>query len=382
MSEARLLALSAVSPARPVDGYALRVQRLLEELASEWSIALISPRGEGDVKGVEEWRPVPQRPGELRAIPLHDEHDDRVVEELRKAIDDWRPEAVLLWPCTEHVAFMERPLPPTLVDRIDCSTLTFWRELRKAQGPLQFASRLHDVVGSARYERRIVRSVAATVVVGPDDARWLERISGRPVGIVPNGVALARAAEPSDEAPQPTVAFTGVLNYGPNVTAALFLARSIWPLVRARLPEAQLWIAGRNPTAELTALSGRDGIEICPAVPDMAALLRRAWLAAAPMQSGAGIKNKVLEAWAVGRAVVLSPLAANGLELDAESARWMAASAPEAADRIVHLLRSPEERARAGAHARSVAAAHHSWRDAALRISAQLRALRATPARS
>jgi glycosyltransferase involved in cell wall biosynthesis len=384
MAGARLLALSAVSPGRPLDGYALRVQKLLDELASEWSIALIAPRGEGELRGVAQWRPVPARPGDVRAIPLHDEYDARLCAEVRRAAADWRPDALLLWPSTEHVALAAPELPPALVDRIDCSTLMLWRDLRSANadGARRLASRLHDLACSARYERRVVRSVAATMVVGRDDARWLARIAGRPVDVVPNGVTLARAAQAGDEAPRPTVAFTGVLNYGPNVTAALFLARSIWPRVRARLPEAQLWIAGRNPTSEVMALAGRDGIQVCPAVPDMAALLRSAWLAAAPMQSGAGIKNKVLEAWAVGRVVVLSPLAANGLGLDAEASRWIATSAAEAAEKIVHLLSSPEERARAGAHARSVAALQHSWRDAALRISARLRELRAAPASS
>src|SRR5262249_31625087 len=160
---------------------------------------------------------------------------------------------------------------------------------------------------------------------------------GRRVEVIPNGVAL-RSASPQDEAARPTVAFTGVLSYPPNVSAMLFLAREIWPRVRSTVAGAELVLAGREPAPEISALHGRDGLRLCPDVPDMAAVLRSAWVAAAPMLSGSGIKNKVLEAWAVGRPTVISPLAANGLELDGEAAAWVARDAPEAAEKIARLL--------------------------------------------
>jgi glycosyltransferase involved in cell wall biosynthesis len=192
------------------------------------------------------------------------------------------------------------------------------------------------------------------------------------VQVVPNGVVLGAPARAGDEDPLPTVAFTGVLSYEPNVIAALHLADAIWPRVRARVPDARLVLAGRGPGPEILALASRAGIEVQADVPDMAAVLRRAWLAVAPMRSGAGIKNKILEAWAVGRPVVLSPLAANGLQLDAEASRWIAAEPDAAAERIAELLGSSELRRRTGAHLHALAAEHHSWGGAARKLSACL----------
>ena len=84
------------------------------------------------------------------------------------------------------------------------------------------------------------------------------------------------------------------------------------------MPDARFVIAGRNPTAEVQQLADRPGVEVLGEVPDMSAVLKQAWVAVAPMRTGAGIKNKVLEAWAVGTPVVMSAAAANGLSLDAD----------------------------------------------------------------
>jgi glycosyltransferase involved in cell wall biosynthesis len=365
--------VSAVSPVNLRDGYALRVHHLLRELSREWSIALLAPPGAGPVPSVARSIALPALPGWLPTAGFSGEYGAKLRAAVQAAAADWRPSAVLVWPGMQQVALPPAALPPVVNDAIDCGALTLWRELRVTREPRRFASLLREAIACVRHERRVVRAVADTVVVGEHDAHWLSRISGRPVGVVPNGVVLGAVATPEQEAECPTVAFTGVLGYPPNVVAALYLADSIWPRVLAALPTAELVIAGRQPLPEITRLGERPGIRVCADVPDMDAVLRRAWLAAAPMRSGAGIKNKVLEAWAIGRAVVLSPLAANGLALDAEASRWIAASAPDAARLIVQLLCSADERRRAGAHARALAAAHHSWAALAQQLSARIR---------
>src|SRR6185295_14547642 len=83
-----------------------------------------------------------------------------------------------------------------------------------------------------------------------------------------------------------------------------------------QVPGARLVLAGRRPTSSVVALGEVEGVEVHGNVPEMSAELREAWLAVAPMRLGAGIKNKVLEAWAAARPVVMTRIAANGLTLD------------------------------------------------------------------
>jgi glycosyltransferase involved in cell wall biosynthesis len=176
------------------------------------------------------------------------------------------------------------------------------------------------------------------------------------------------------EDPTPTVIFSGVMAYPPNIDAARWFAQTVWPLVRARKPLAHFVIAGRGPTPEVTALAAVPGVEVLGAVPDMTVALGRAWLAVAPMRSGAGIKNKVLESWAAGTPVVMTQMAANGLSLDRNAQQLVSDQPEELAARIVALLDDPAERSRQGASARTLAADRHSWAAAGQRLSALLAA--------
>jgi glycosyltransferase involved in cell wall biosynthesis len=101
----------------------------------------------------------------------------------------------------------------------------------------------------------------------------------------------------------------------------------------------------------------------------MRAELARAWLAVAPMRSGTGIKNKVLEAWAVAKPTVLTGLASNGLTMDAD-ARALVIDEPRGiAAKIVALFRDPSERRRVGLAAHALVRRAHGWADAGAAIS-------------
>jgi glycosyltransferase involved in cell wall biosynthesis len=215
------------------------------------------------------------------------------------------------------------------------------------------------------------------VTVGETDANWLRRIGGRATShAVPNGVDVGPDDAMPPEAERPTLSFVGTLNYGPNVDAALFAARSVWPLVRRAYPEAQFLIAGRNPVAAVVALDGREGISVLPDVPDMTAVLGRSWVSVAPMRRGVGIKNKVLEAWAAGRPVVMTRLATNGLTLPAGHGDLVCAHAGSLAGAVVGLFGDNLDRRAKGAAARAHVLRHFTWDMAAARIDALLWAAR------
>jgi glycosyltransferase involved in cell wall biosynthesis len=119
--------------------------------------------------------------------------------------------------------------------------------------------------------------------------------------------------------------------------------------------------AGRRPTGRVEALAGVDGVEVHGDVADLGAELRAAWVAVAPMRLGAGIKNKVLEAWAAGRPVVMSRVAANGLAVADGLEQLVTDDRDEQIARIVELLRDAARRRTLGEAARRLARTRHSW---------------------
>lgn len=378
-----LLAVAALPVWRMRDGFSLRVANLLRGLAREWRVTLIAPLDDAvpadpDALGLE--RLVPVSPEAARHSPTWDVN----AEEFRKAVDTalahGRPDAALVWGGAEFAALGRRDFPPVVLDRIDCMALAAWRELGLARPLRQRVSILRGFIYQLRRERRFVRAFHACVVAAPKDAALLRRISGRDtVHVVANGVAIQAPRVPADEAPAPTVAFTGVMAFPPNVDAVRYFVQAVWPGVRARVPDAGFVIAGRHPTPEVVQLAEAPGVEVLGEVPDMTAVLRQAWVAVAPMRTGAGIKNKVLEAWAVGTPVVMSPAAANGLSLDPAAQSLVEEDPARMADVVARLLTDTAERRRLGAAAHRLAL-EHAWEDAARQVSRLLRAASGRPA--
>lgn len=380
MAERRLLAVSAV-PLQPAsNGYAVRVGGMLSALARDWSVVLVAPRdeeGAGDPLRPPDALERIDLPRDLvPQVPLGPSATSRAALQRWVAgrVDAIRPSAALLWSGMEFLGFSGGDFPPAVADRIDCYSLTLWRALGLRTGR-SLPGSMRDLVAAARYERRLARALFATVVVGEDDARALRRLSGRDtIHVIPNGVRVEGIPVGAREDVAPTVIFTGVLSYGPNVEAACHLADEIWPAVRAAVPKAQLVIAGRAPSPAVLGLATRPGISVLADVPDLRAVLARAWVGVAPMRTGSGIKNKVLEAWALAKPVVLSPLAANGLEFDAATRACIAPNVSEFAAAVIRLLGSAEERHRIGAASHRIAATAHGWARAGERLTGLLEA--------
>lgn len=368
----RTLLAVATAPLSPVDnGFALRAASLLRELGRTWEVVLVAPPPEGGRGEAfpEAWEFLPVHlGGRWRTHPA--QFDTRPLRTAVEGVLSRRaPAAALLWSGAEFLA-MQPGFPPAVGDRIDSLGLLFWREALAGGGTLRRVRAVRDAVAHAAYERRLVRALPATVVVGADDATALRRISGRDsVHVVPNGVELPSVEAEEGEAALPTVVFSGVMDYRPNVEAAVFFAEHVWPRVRQEIPAARFLIAGRDPLPEVTALGEHPGVEVLGRVAEMAPVLRSAWVAVAPMQSGAGIKNKVLEAWAAARPVVMTRLAANGLRLDGDAEGLVADDPRDQAARVAGLLRDPAERHRLGGAAYALAAREHSWASAAEEIS-------------
>lgn len=373
----KLLAVSPV-PVWPADnGYALRVAGLMPFLCERWQVALAAPTAVPEPDALPDWDLARLVPLDLRAARwtfLPWQYDTAPVRAaVASLVRDWRPRAALLFGGAEYLAFDDAGFPPAVADHIDCLTLAQLAEARRARGLRARLGHLHEAGRLAAYERRVVRRMRATVLVGERDARAMRRLGGRGrVVVLPNGVGALPDPGWKEAAAEPTAIFTGVLDFPPNADAALWLAREIWPLVLREVPAARLRIVGRRPGPELRSLAAAPSVEVAADVPDMQRELRAAWVAAAPMRAGGGIKNKVLEAWAAGRPVVMSRLAANGLDPTPAQASLVADGAGAIAARLVRMLADEGERRALGEDALAHVRAHHAWSEVAARLSALL----------
>jgi glycosyltransferase involved in cell wall biosynthesis len=351
----------------------LRVSRVLRELSKDWSIVLICPptgdsaaangvelAAEITFPNVSQWMYVPSQ---YETAP--------VVKTVQNAVRSYEPAVALLWGGMEYLRSRIPEMPPSISDRVDSMTLSSWRLVLGSSGWTEFRRRLAHLAYVARYEFTTRRLSRAMVVVGEADANVLRRfLRVKNVHVIPNGVDVAGSAIRTRSS-RPTVMFTGVLSYGPNIDAVRYFVDEVWPEIRRQLPDAVFQVVGRNPTPEINALSSLPGIEIFPDVASVADLLAEAWVAVAPMRTGCGIKNKILEAWSVATPVAMTPIATNGLT-HAPSELLLAAEGHELSSLILDLLNDPAKRQRLGALAQSTAVEKFSWRETGESLNALL----------
>ena len=113
----------------------------------------------------------------------------------------------------------------------------------------------------------------------------------------------------------PAVVFTGTMNYRPNIEAVTWFATEIFPVVRRRIPAVEFWVVGAHPAPAVRALAG-DGVRVTGQVPDVRPYLAHADCVVAPLKIARGVQNKVLEAMAMGRVVVATPEAREGIDAE------------------------------------------------------------------
>ncbi len=213
--------------------------------------------------------------------------------------------------------------------------------------------------------RAVAAQVDSVVVFTDRDRETVSEVAGAtPVIRIPLGYDLpSRPLDPAGSGAR--IVSVGSFIHPPNTDAATWLAQSIFPLVRARIPEATLELVGSNAPPEITALAG-ESVTVRPDVPDVWPHLDAAAVVAAPIRLGGGMRVKVLEALSAGKAIVATPLALEGLALTDGENVVVAETGDEFARAIVELLADPNRRAALGRAARR-------WAEDNLNVEAEVR---------
>ncbi|MGZ4316388.1 MAG: glycosyltransferase [Gaiellaceae bacterium] len=206
--------------------------------------------------------------------------------------------------------------------------------------------------------------VNRVVAVSADDRNVLLRaLPNLKIDVVPNGVDLGRF-RPSDRPEaerEPSAVFVGKMDYRPNVDAVRWFCTEVLPLVREAVPGFTFTICGAQPHRTVLDLGRLQGVSVTGRVPDTRPFVDGAAVVAAPIRAGSGTRLKILEALAMGRPVVTTPLGVEGLELDDGVHVLIANEARDFADCVVRLLRDPSEREKLSREGRQRVEQRYGW---------------------
>jgi len=211
-------------------------------------------------------------------------------------------------------------------------------------------------------EINLCRKFDKVIALTQDDALALKRFDpSLPIEVIRTCTDIEYFS-PVEVSEEPnTLIYTGNFRHSPNVDAALYLISEILPKVRKEIPDIRLYLVGAWSTPEVQELAQKNGVTVTGWVEDMRPYLSRASLFVAPIRLGAGIRGKILEAWAMGKAVVATPIACAGLEAKHGEHLWVAEDTEEFVKGIITLLRDVHLRRRLGRNGRKLVEEKYSW---------------------
>ncbi len=252
---------------------------------------------------------------------------------------------------------------PVVLDLMDSWGVLYRRYAANSRGLSRTAFRIRARIVE-RFERRAIDLGTELVVLSDEDRTVLVKAGADPTRVtaIPNGVDAAGYFSPAGGAGDhsDTLVFVGDMAYRANIEGVVWFAKHVLPSVVAARPQVKVWIVGKNPAPEIRRLAGAH-VEVTGYVDDVRPYLEAASIAIAPILSGAGIKNKVLEAMAFARPVVTTPVGGEGIPID-DGIHGFVRSTPEGfAQIIVELLDNPQLRGRAGSAARQLVIERARW---------------------
>lgn len=234
---------------------------------------------------------------------------------------------------------------PNLIIPYESYSLYLQRLFAQKNSPLRRLAVAIQLTLARRYERAMFDGFGGVVVLSERDADMLRQLNPRlPLHVIPNGVdtdyfapGTTQPLESENDSALPVLLFVGNFEYAPNADAAIWLARDILPIVQQQVPRTRLLLVGNNPP-EAVRLMASDSVEVTGRVHDVRPYQEQALIFVCPLRFGAGIKNKVLEAMAMGKPLVGTRLSFDGIDLVEGTHALFGETARELADAIARLV--------------------------------------------
>ena len=240
----------------------------------------------------------------------------------------------------------------------------FYRDvfLRTALGK-EKAKALREWVLFRLYENKLWRRFRKGVVVSEMEREIYLRLNpALDLAVIPNGVDILHfRVTPLPTNRHPTILLNGTMSYQPNVDAAGWFVKNIFPLILRHLPQTKLLIVGQNPVEEVQRLARSDQIIVTGSVPDMRDYLSQSDVVVVPLRIGHGTRLKILEAMAAGRPVVSTSIGAEGLEAQAGKHLLLGDNPNQFAANVIEILTKPRLAESIAGDARQFVEKLYSW---------------------
>jgi polysaccharide biosynthesis protein PslH len=268
---------------------------------------------------------------------------------------------------------------PSILNHHNIESDMLTRRALSERNPVLSAYFRHEAARLRVYERDVCPTFDLNVTCSQLDSDRLMAIAPRTRTLeIPNGVDLDYFSPTPQPVPRKarSLVFAGRLNWYPNASAMRFFVQELWPLLKRRFPDISATIIGRAPDAVLRRAARRDAaLEVTGFVPDVRPYLERSEVYICPIFDGGGTKLKVLDAMAMGCAIVAHPIACEGINVAAEREVLLARTPQDFVREIARVFTDPVLAVRLRVNARATAVAQYSFKSIGARLASAFQTL-------
>lgn len=218
------------------------------------------------------------------------------------------------------------------------------------------------------YEKKINRIFDRSVFISRQEAELFYTLypKARSVCIIPNGVdhdyfSFRNPDLPVPEKKGPILLFTGAMDYYANADGVCWFCEEIFPLIRMRYSNARFYIVGSKPHPKVRELGKNPHVHVTGFVEDIRPYYEMADISVIPLRIARGVQNKVLEAMSMGKAIVTTPTAVQGISFDCSNAVQVAGTPSDFAESVLFFLENETIRQKYGNNARGFVKKYYDW---------------------
>ena len=220
-----------------------------------------------------------------------------------------------------------------------------------------------------RYESHICGQFDRCLMITKEDERRLHTMNSLAKTVVVSAGVDTEYFHPMEEIKEEPYSLVSVasLDWLPNVEGILWFYNKIWPVVKKKVPKAKLYLIGKNPPSKIRALE-REGVIVTGFIEDVREYIAKAAVFLVPLRIGGGMRIKILNALAMGKAVISTSIGAEGIDVTDGRDIYLADTAEEFAQKIIELLNDEDKRRRIGKEGLKLVKEKYQWEHVAEQI--------------
>lgn len=251
---------------------------------------------------------------------------------------------------------------PTLLSLQNIDSVVWTRLAEYSKSRIQKIGYQHQSRTFSRYEKKMCQKFNTVTCVSKIDKDILSAIcSQADIDLIPNGVDLDLYRPKYEQEKENVLVFTGSMDWLPNEDAAVYFTQDVFPLIKRNIENVKFQIVGSNPTESVLKLGKQEDVVVTGRVKDIKPYIAQATVYVVPLRIGGGTRLKILEALAMGKAVVSTPVGAEGLDLSDGEDIFLAEDVESFAETIIRLMNRNELRRQVGMAGRKFMEKEYSW---------------------